>query len=231
MTNGTSQGLFIVVAIVIFGIFVLMAYILFEDNLSPALANMFTNATETAQERLRNSEPIEESHTKSNLENIEDTTSHPTEWFFPDVQFTNGSNVVVESYYFQHNTLWGKNESGATIILGTDYSYMFASQDAYHYTEENFELRHLGNLKVVDLDGISKIRVSKSRDGVEPFILQYEKEFSGDTVTNQDVELAYYDQNTPSNELNTHYIIEVWDTQGNNEKVETSVKLKPNITE
>ena len=49
MTEGTSQGLFIVVAIVIFGIFVVMAYILFEDTLSPAMANMFTTATEHAE--------------------------------------------------------------------------------------------------------------------------------------------------------------------------------------
>ena len=52
MTDGTSQGLFIVVAIVIFGIFVVMAYILFEDTLSPTLASMFTDATETATQRL-----------------------------------------------------------------------------------------------------------------------------------------------------------------------------------
>ena len=52
MTDGTSQGLFIVVAIVIFGIFTVMAYILFEDTLSPALASMFINATETASENL-----------------------------------------------------------------------------------------------------------------------------------------------------------------------------------
>lgn len=52
MTDGTSQGLFIVVAIVIFGIFVVLAYILFEDTLSPTLANMFTTATEQASERL-----------------------------------------------------------------------------------------------------------------------------------------------------------------------------------
>ena len=52
MTDGTSQGLFIVVAIVIFGIFVVLAYILFEDTLSPALANMFTDATEQASKRL-----------------------------------------------------------------------------------------------------------------------------------------------------------------------------------
>ena len=52
MTDGTSQGLFIVTAIVIFGIFVVLAYILFEDTLSPAMASMFTIATEQAHTRL-----------------------------------------------------------------------------------------------------------------------------------------------------------------------------------
>lgn len=43
MTNGTSQGLFVVVAIIIFGIFVLISYMLFKDNLKPTLANIFTD--------------------------------------------------------------------------------------------------------------------------------------------------------------------------------------------
>ena len=48
MTDGTSQGLFIVVAIVIFGIFVVLAYLLFEDVLSPAITKIFTDATNQA---------------------------------------------------------------------------------------------------------------------------------------------------------------------------------------
>ena len=56
MTDGTSQGLFVTVAIVVFGIFVVMAYILFEDTLSPAMANMFTTATEQASKDLRTSQ-------------------------------------------------------------------------------------------------------------------------------------------------------------------------------
>ena len=56
MTDGTSQGLFIVVAIVIFGIFVVLAYILFEDTLSPALASMFGDTTEKASKRLTKTE-------------------------------------------------------------------------------------------------------------------------------------------------------------------------------
>ncbi|HCQ8747374.1 TPA: hypothetical protein OMH27_002667, partial [Enterococcus faecalis] len=46
MTNGTSQGLFVVVAIVIFGIFTLISYLLFKDNLKPTLANIFTDGLE-----------------------------------------------------------------------------------------------------------------------------------------------------------------------------------------
>lgn len=48
MTNGTSQGLFVVVAIVIFGIFILTSYLLFRDNLKPTLTNIFTDGVEQA---------------------------------------------------------------------------------------------------------------------------------------------------------------------------------------
>lgn len=52
MTDGTSQGLFIVVATVIFGIFVVLAYILFEDTLKPALAGIFKYGIFQAEEKL-----------------------------------------------------------------------------------------------------------------------------------------------------------------------------------
>lgn len=52
MTDGTSQGLFIVVAIVIFGIFVVLAYLLFEDVLSPAIEGLFNTAVENAETNL-----------------------------------------------------------------------------------------------------------------------------------------------------------------------------------
>ncbi len=56
MTNGTSQGLFVVVAIIIFGIFVLISYMLFKDNLKPTLANIFTDGLEQAKDSLANSQ-------------------------------------------------------------------------------------------------------------------------------------------------------------------------------
>ncbi|GEU13792.1 hypothetical protein QuyetLC_44940 [Bacillus anthracis] len=54
MTNGTSQGLFVVVAIVIFGIFVLISYLLFRDNLKPSLSSIFNDGLEQAENSLDN---------------------------------------------------------------------------------------------------------------------------------------------------------------------------------
>ena len=52
MTDGSSQGLFVVVAVVIFGIFIAIAYTLFEDNLRPSLASIFSVSTEQASRSL-----------------------------------------------------------------------------------------------------------------------------------------------------------------------------------
>lgn len=57
MTDGASQGLFVIVAVVIFGIFVLIAYILFRDTLQPKLADIFSKATDTAQASLNYVKP------------------------------------------------------------------------------------------------------------------------------------------------------------------------------
>lgn len=50
MTEGMSQGLLIVVSIVIFGIFALMAYLIFEDTLNPALEDLFGFGIEQAED-------------------------------------------------------------------------------------------------------------------------------------------------------------------------------------
>lgn len=44
MTDGTSQGLFVVIAIIIFGIFVGLAYTAFGDVLQPKMVNLFEEA-------------------------------------------------------------------------------------------------------------------------------------------------------------------------------------------
>lgn len=52
MTNGSSQGLFIIVAVVIFGIFVFISYLLFRDTMKPSLSSIFTDGVEQAESSL-----------------------------------------------------------------------------------------------------------------------------------------------------------------------------------
>lgn len=51
MTNGTSQGLFIVVAIIIFGIFIAISYLLFRNTLKPSLSTIYCDSFEQIGER------------------------------------------------------------------------------------------------------------------------------------------------------------------------------------
>lgn len=48
MTDGASQGLFVIVAVVIFGIFVAISYVIFKDNLAPSMSSIFTDSISTA---------------------------------------------------------------------------------------------------------------------------------------------------------------------------------------
>lgn len=60
MTDGSSQGLFVVVAVVIFGIFVAISYSLFRDTLTPSLASIFTQAIEQSENSIYNWKIIHE---------------------------------------------------------------------------------------------------------------------------------------------------------------------------
>ena len=60
MTDGTSQGLFVVVAVVIFGIFIAISYTLFGDTLTPSLASIFSDSIESTYENLNQYERINE---------------------------------------------------------------------------------------------------------------------------------------------------------------------------
>ncbi|WP_270276929.1 hypothetical protein [Enterococcus casseliflavus] len=52
MTEGANQGLFVIVAVVIFGIFVLISYVLFKDTLKPSLTNIFSDSLEQAEDAI-----------------------------------------------------------------------------------------------------------------------------------------------------------------------------------
>lgn len=59
MTEGTSQGLFIVVAIVIFGIFVSLSYTLFGNILTPSMEGIFLDATHQATSKMNGYEYLD----------------------------------------------------------------------------------------------------------------------------------------------------------------------------
>lgn len=52
MDEGASKALFILIAIIIFGIFVVIAYWLFEDEIKELLENMMGSATGLVEENL-----------------------------------------------------------------------------------------------------------------------------------------------------------------------------------
>lgn len=60
MTNGTSQGLFVVIAIIIFGIFIFISYLLFRDTLKPSLGGIFTDGLEQANCSFNGEDPLNE---------------------------------------------------------------------------------------------------------------------------------------------------------------------------
>ncbi|EGO2636706.1 hypothetical protein IET37_001017 [Enterococcus faecalis] len=52
MTNGTSQGLFVIIAIIIFGIFIAISYLLFRNTLQPSLSTIFNDSLEQTEDYL-----------------------------------------------------------------------------------------------------------------------------------------------------------------------------------
>lgn len=48
MTEGSNQGLFVIVAVIIFGIFVLISYLLFSDDLKSGLGSIFEDSLDQA---------------------------------------------------------------------------------------------------------------------------------------------------------------------------------------
>lgn len=52
MTDGTSQGIFVIVAVVIFGTFTLISYLIFQEQLKPKLASLFNASLVQAEDSL-----------------------------------------------------------------------------------------------------------------------------------------------------------------------------------
>lgn len=108
MTNGTSQGLFVVVAIIIFGIFVLISYMLFKDNLKPTLANIFTDGLEQAKDSLANSQNKDstditgredENYIYTQLREADESKNESAIWIKTEKLADNTLSIIASSTY------------------------------------------------------------------------------------------------------------------------------------
>ena len=143
MTDGTSQGLFIVVAIVIFGIFVVLAYILFEDSLSPTLANMFSDATETATKRLNGGVLLSESlfgfynpHSGNMILDFERSYSDNGEMLPPYVGERGTFSGSQEAYVITRNQVRNSRPSEIQELNRVYVSQLRTDFDKYHFTRK-----------------------------------------------------------------------------------------------
>lgn len=107
MTNGSSQGLFVVVAVVIFGIFVAISYSLFRDQLSPALASIFRESIEQTTLKL----------------NKKMTTAENFENFELNSYILMGNSMIIEGYPFSGVLLSSKHlEANKNYELSFEYT-------------------------------------------------------------------------------------------------------------
>ena len=143
MTDGASQGLFVVVAIVIFGIFVLISYMLFRDNLKPSLSSIFTDSLIQAEKNL-------------NGENDDSNISGGNE--------NTVSTVLLREAYDTHSAIYAKvrnNETGGVTIIGVS-----KTEDGEYIKDNNYSSK-LGLTGEISFDKkINGKNITEIEDGV-----------------------------------------------------------------
>ncbi|WP_270693065.1 leucine-rich repeat domain-containing protein [Enterococcus malodoratus] len=162
MTNGTSQGLFVVVGIIIFGIFVLISYILFKDTLKPTLSGIFTDSLEQSQDNLigniTEENPTESVYFKTlpygNEAFIYDYTGEETEITIP--KEIDGKKIT----YISSTTFSDTKVTKVNFEKGFDGSHIFKSN--FLYGSKIKELYLPDGAKVLDnLFGLNATNLEK----------------------------------------------------------------------
>ncbi len=169
MTEGTSQGLFVVVAIVIFGIFVGLTYTLFgSEGLTNDLENLFTLSTE--QVTLNNGEKVNKNEVIYFEDlNLESTIIEELKTNYNIVLETNketGKDVVKVENMLEVDTLDISN-SNIESLKGIEYSVNLEVLNASNNNITDIEpITTLSKLKTVDLSN-NKIEYVNGIDKLE----------------------------------------------------------------
>lgn len=142
MTNGTSQGLFVVVAIVIFGIFIFISYLLFRDNLKPSLSSIFNDGLEQAENSLDNYDgknhigdelTITRGYVSNNLhENVAPSSEN-------SVYLKNKDLNIIELTSEEASEKWNYSEKNNTIMVkatGVFYKNVYSKSLEKYLDEE-----------------------------------------------------------------------------------------------
>ncbi|HBK4031851.1 TPA: leucine-rich repeat protein [Enterococcus faecium] len=141
MTNGTSQGLFVIVAVVIFGIFIFISYLLFRDTLKPSLSTIFTDGLEQANCSFKKECPI----------NV-DSSREDGEYLYAKIRESNPKKNETE--------IWIQVEKLSDGTLSIDKSS--TSDNNYTYGSPDM----IGSLEIPDtIDGMKITNISKHGSG------------------------------------------------------------------
>ena len=155
MTNGSSQGLFVVVSVVIFGIFVAISYSLFRDTLTPSLASIFGNSISFGQENLVSferislykgeyAEIISDKNGEIQLERVD--SDYDSSYANPFGLRLNVSDATIPWGYkmvFQYEIFV---EGGTDFIISTDFNTYPVEGNSWSYSgNDNFGTTHSGD--------------------------------------------------------------------------------------
>lgn len=185
MTEGTSQGLFIVVAIIIFGIFVALSNNIFGSQLTPSIQDLFSQASDQAYAQLTD----EELRDKDNIldldpnllidwedENLKEAVADElgTKFGVEVNKYSDGSSQVSVGNLLEADNL---NVSNNEIydLTGLEYAVNLESLNASDNNISSIEpIRDLPKLTELDLSGneVDDIRPFTSIQTLETLYLE-----------------------------------------------------------
>lgn len=117
MTNGASQGLFVIVAVVIFGLFIFITYMLFRNTLQPSLANIFNDSFEQVE-----------------CNKLGKKCGYKDSYKWVEVAFVPARQLPISSYHARGDSFeyihYGNN-SEITVKLSTEEQEDFLIEDGY----------------------------------------------------------------------------------------------------
>lgn len=223
MTDGSSQGLLVVVAVVIFGIFVLISYVIFKDTLKPSLARIYCDAFTQAEKMTGiTGSTCGDGGSESGGG---DENSTGTDDFLNSSKMVFSGNTVF--YYGQY--IYGSSEG----IISTKFNQ---SGDTYKgsYT---IDLSKYSSMSGMDMDNWNGLMVQNNKIAIEfsdEDLALIDENWLAETNNGQDVQMNNVDENShqinlSSTENSATVYAEVKMKDGSTKRIEFTINTKNNL--